>query len=64
MRRSEREGTAAIPRPSVPQADEAAYHRARAIEEREAAARSSCMVRDVHLELADLYAEQAEAAGL
>lgn len=37
-----------------------AYHRARSAEEYAAAGVSSCMVRDVHLELAELHAEQAE----
>lgn len=41
-------------------ADDAAYFRARADDEREAAATSSCMVRDVHLDLAELYAAQAD----
>jgi len=33
------------------------YFRERAIEERDAAAEASCMVKDVHLELAELYEE-------
>ncbi len=41
--------------------DDAAYHRARAAEELEAAAHASCIVKDVHLELADLYTDQAAA---
>lgn len=42
--------------------EDAAYLRAREIEEREAAERSSCMVKDVHLELADEYHARAEAS--
>jgi hypothetical protein len=38
------------------------YHRSRAEEERAAAGSSSCMVRDVHLELAELHDLQAEGA--
>ena len=39
------------------------YFRERAAEERDAAARASCMVKDVHLELAELYdlAEESQA---
>ena len=33
------------------------YLRAREAEERDAADRSSCMVKDVHVEMADLYAQ-------
>lgn len=36
------------------------YFRERAIEEQEAATQASCMVKDVHLELAELYAQTAE----
>ena len=36
-------------------AQDRAYYRERAIEERDAAAEASCIVRDVHLELAELY---------
>lgn len=39
-----------------------AYLRARELEEREAAAAASCMVKDVHLELAEEYHARAEAA--
>jgi len=39
------------------------YHRSRAEEERTAAESSSCMVKDVHLELADLHDTQADGAG-
>jgi len=39
-----------------------AYYRDRAAQERAAAARASCMVRDVHLELAELY-EDRDAVG-
>jgi hypothetical protein len=38
-----------------------AYLRARSEEERDAAERSSCMVRDVHLEMAELYAARAHS---
>jgi len=37
------------------------YFRERAIEERDAAAEASCMVKDVHLELAELYEELGSA---
>jgi hypothetical protein len=39
-----------------------AYHRSRAEEERRAAGASSCMVKDVHLELAELHDLQADGA--
>jgi hypothetical protein len=39
---------------------ERSYFRARAAEEKDAAERSSCIVRDVHLELLELYT-QADA---
>ena len=38
------------------------YFRERAVEEQEAAAHASCMVKDVHLELAELYGVMAEPA--
>lgn len=41
---------------------ERGYFREREAEERDAAAAASCMVKDVHLELADLYAELARPA--
>jgi len=35
------------------------YYRDRAAAERAAAARASCMIKDVHLELAELYEDMA-----
>jgi hypothetical protein len=44
------------------QRDAGPYHRGRAEEERAAAGLSSCMVRDVHLELAELHEMRADGA--
>ena len=41
-----------------------AYFRERAAQERDAAQRASCMVRDVHLELAELYEDRERRAPL
>jgi len=42
--------------------DHRAYFRQRAAEEQDAAAQASCIVRDVHLEMAELYADCAKPA--
>lgn len=43
--------------------DELPYLRARESEERDAAADACCMVKDVHLELAEAYADRIKSAG-